>query len=189
MEIGVKNIVVAMALGAALCAPAGADVLRDAAEATVKCQAETDAQKRLECLEAATQQLQAALAAPPPVIEAAPVPAPGTVAAATKGPAQQQAAVTDGTPVWAKAPDRPVAGPDGEAEPKEIEVTVVKATESFGRYTFTTSDGQVWKMTQNDRVKLPKEIPAPATIKRKLTGNPMIQFTNVSRAYRVERIR
>lgn len=183
-----KTYVVALALSAALCAPAGADVLREAAEATVKCQAETDAEKRLACLEAASQQLQAALAAPVAVATASP-PAPVSPAIVAPAPVAAEPPEADGTPFWAKAPERRVVDPDAEPEPTEIEVTVVKATESFGRYTFTTSDGQVWKQTQTDRVKLPKEMPAPATIKRKLTGNPMIQFTNVSRAYRVERIR
>jgi hypothetical protein len=188
MEICVKHLLVSMAVGALYSGSASADVLRDAAEATIKCQAEADAEKRLACLEAATQQLQAALAEPTPVIDTSPS-TPAIAATVPSARNKPQPEASDKTPVWAKAPERPASGPDAEAEPEEIEVTVVTATESFGRYTFVTSDGQIWKMTQSDRVKLPKDLPTQATIKRKLTGNPMIQFTNVSRAYRVMRVR
>lgn len=177
-----RYLLLFVAIGQISLATASADPLQEAASAALECQAEADPAERLECLDAAARQIGDALQLQPAAAEPAQQALPVAAAPAVKESAGKTA------PFWARAPAPRPQPEEREAEPGEIHVTVMKATESFGRYTFTTSDGQVWRQTQNERVRLPAELPTPAKIKRRLTGNPSIQFPNVSRGYRVERL-
>ena len=173
-----RHLLVLAAIAHASATAAMADPVRDAASAVVECRGEADTQKRLACLDNAAAQMQDALSAPALAQPAQPTPPAAP---------PQQTAQAESSPTWARAPDIP-ENVTRESEPSEIEVTIVKASESFGRYTFVTSDGQVWRQTQPDRVRMPRNLPTTATIKRRITGNPMIHFPNLSRGYRVERI-
>ena len=84
-------------------------------------------------------------------------------------------------------PSRLAASCQIPKQPKKFTVTVVRAASFGGKMTFYTDDGQVWHQTQRDAVTLPP-LPTPAKIKKRLTGNPVIQFPNLSKSYKVERI-
>lgn len=101
----------------------------------------------------------------------------------------------DTAPDWAKAPEpAPTAVAGNKSKntqkpetPKQFTVTVVRVGSAGGKMKFYTDDGQVWKQTQRDAVTLPP-LPSTAKIKRRLTGNPVIQFPNRSKSYKVERV-
>lgn len=190
-----KRCLVLAGIGFSICAPACADPVQNATSAVVECRNEINSDARIACYDEAAQALVDALASDTRMADVK------SLAVPTEQSADRSN--TSSVPDWASAPapaaqrDTPVTFvskflPSSETvasvAANEFVVTVVGVTESFGRFTFTTSDGQVWQQTQNDNVKLPKTFPAEAKIKRQLTGNPRIQFSNVSRSYRVKRI-
>lgn len=166
-----SRLFLALAATGLMALPAVADDLRDAAEAVTACRALPDADKAA-CFDTTSAALADLLA--PAIVAAAP---------------------EDSAPEWAKAPEpkepeveKPrKARVEEPKQPNKFEVTIVRVGNFGGKMTFYTDDGQIWHQTQQDAVSLPA-LPTTAKIKKRMTGNPVIQFPNLSKSYKVERI-
>ena len=92
-------------------------------------------------------------------------------------------------PNWAAAPQPQQRDIEQAEVPRRFEATIVRITHNnVGRHRFYTADGAVWEQTQIVEVRQPKNLPAVAEFRRKLTGNPTIKFDVSNRSYRVRRI-
>lgn len=166
-----SRLFIALTVTCLMTLPSAADDLRTAAEAVAGCRNLPESDKAA-CFDttadALAKMLEAESAGPSPV---------------------------DAAPAWAKAPEPEVtsvaktAQVRGEKpkEAKQFTVTIVRVANAGGKLKFYTDDGQVWFQTQRDAVTLPA-LPSTAKIKRRLTGNPVIQFPNRSKSYKVERV-
>ncbi len=164
-----------------------ADPLRLAAEDAASCRELRDPDVRLAFLDTAAHRLAEALgpmdlagrnAGDLPIGPDAPD-APAAV--------EPSGEATEHPPNWASAPQhRDIE----QAEiPRRFEATIVRITRNnVGRHRFYTADGAVWEQTQIVEVRQPRNLPAVAEFRRKLTGSPTIKFDVSNRSYRVRRI-
>ena len=103
-------------------------------------------------------------------------------------PEQPRLSTEDGLPIWAAAPQ--YTREELAEEPRDtFQATIVRITRTkAGKHRFYTESGAVWEQTQKVKVNPPKSLPAVAEFRRRMTGNPMIKFPEVSnRSYRVRR--
>jgi len=168
--------------GAALAACFGAPALADitgAAEGVLACREVEGDMAKLACYEAAAGVLETALAHAPVAAAAE--------TAATPEPVDPALAAEAKLPIWARLSlgaqeeqakaRRQNSDEEQPAETKELEVTVVKIVRNnVGRHYLYFSDGQVWKQSRPEKLEAPSSLPAPATMRRALTGNPWFQF-------------
>lgn len=186
-----------------------ADPVTESASDVAECRNISNPEVRLACFDAAVAPLvralqateQAASASTTPAVDApersrsdatASTSAPGSekrTAAPSSGADRDRSSVATGEsiPAWAAAPDRDEA-PRSE-QSNEFTATIVRIVRNqLGRHYFHTEDGAVWMQTQVEKIRAPESLPAEATFRRKLTGNPTIQFDISNRSYRVRRV-
>jgi len=187
-----------------------ADPLRLAAEDAASCRELRDPDVRLACFDAAAHRFAEALGsmdqagrnagdlpigpdAPdaPAVVEpsgeAAEHPPIGPDAPVAPAAVKPSGEAAEHQPNWAAAPQRPDI--EQADAPRQFEASIVRITRNnVGRHRFYTEDGAVWEQTQIVEVRQPKDLPAVAEFRRKLTGNPTIKFDVSNRSYRVRRI-
>lgn len=173
-----------------------ADPLRLAAEDAASCRELRDPDVRLACLDAAAQRLAEALGAMDqaghdardlPIGPDAPAALDAPNAPVAPAAVEPSGEAAEQSPNWAAAPRKPEIE---QAEvPRRFEATIVRITRNnVGRHRFYTADGAVWEQTQIVEVRQPKNLPAVAEFRQKLTGNPTIKFDVSNRSYRVRRI-
>jgi hypothetical protein len=93
----------------------------------------------------------------------------------------------DESPTWASAPQFTEA--QRAQDSPEFQATIVRITRNgIGRHRFYTNDSVIWEQTQIVDVRPPQSLPTVAKFRRRMTGNPTIQFDTSSRSYRVRRV-
>lgn len=170
-----------------------ADPSRLAAEDAANCRELRDPDVRLACFDAAANRLAEALDSTDQDgrdAEALPMPTGPDVAEVPEVPAAVEPSndVAEQPPNWADAPQQQHDAKQAEI-PRRFEATIVRITRNnVGRHRFYTDDGAIWEQTQLVEVRRPRNLPAVAEFRRKLTGNPTIKFDVSGRSYRVRRI-
>lgn len=166
-----------------------ADPLRLAAEDAANCRELRDPDVRLACFDAAANRLAEALGSMDQAGRNAgdlPIGPDAPDAPAAVEPSGEAA---EHPPNWAAAPQPQQRDIEQAEVPRRFEATIVRITRNnVGRHRFYTADGAVWEQTQIVEVRQPKNLPAVAEFRRKLTGNPTIKFDVSNRSYRVRRI-
>jgi hypothetical protein len=186
---------------------AQATPLTEAARELAECRALSSPAARLACYDATVDALASALEPAATEQAAGPVDDPetrsGSVATAATGNAdgeeerraepssgargESDEAGEEARPAWAAAPEKDERS--REDSDNRFTDTIVRITRNnVGRHYFHTEDGAVWMQTQIEDIRPPRSLPAEATFRRKLTGNPTIQFDVSNRSYRVRRI-
>lgn len=163
-----------------------------AAEKTTACLDIATSEQRLLCFEGAASELADALAsASEEGRQARQVPGwadpPQPKPDRTQQAAQEGDAREDKTPLWARLVPKIERGDAPEA----IQVSVVRILRNnVGRHFFLTEDGQEWEQTMTEIVNPPRSLPAPATIKGSVFGNPALTFDDgPNGAYKVRRVK
>lgn len=142
----------------------------------LECQAIEQQDERLTCFDERAE--EASSDAPRPArVASAPVVAEPTVAPA---PDTQEQSV----PFWARITPRR----SGRADtPSEFTVTITNVvTSRAGRYYFQSEEGLIWRQVEIERMFVPDDLPAEATVKRATFGTQWLSF-NGRRSTRVRR--
>lgn len=211
-----KKLAILAVLAGMVSTPVYAQDLRSASEGVVACQSVEDTAERLACFEAAAQQLSTALALPQPQIVQAPTAASAT--GAVTAPIQQATTSTTTTaaapvqmasaetapsaespptgppkrrllPSWVPTVSLSIGGGDSVEEPDffDTEITRIQRNK-IGRHFFTTSDGQVWRQIQIEKIRAPATLPANATLRQTLSGSIRLEIEENGRSYPVNRV-
>lgn len=160
---------------------ASAQTVEERLEAVLACQAIEDESERLSCFD---NRAQAASEGAITSAKAAENVAPSSKPEATAEIAEAEEKEAR-LPIWARI----VPGRSEEAAtaPNEFTVTIARVIENkAGRLFFESDDGLAWRQIEVERVFVPKELPATATLRKASFGTQFLSF-NGRRATRVKR--